>query len=316
MRCISYPNYLLYLKMGTYMVKTLRITSFIFIVAVLAICFFAFPVVYNNVKGDPKIKELLKDTDVLGKFKAANNNSKTAKVSQVFPLVQQAQAFALYLTPPVVKPVPAISNVNPAPVVAVPADVTPKIKILGTNYNQSNPELSLALIDEPGSGRRWVKQSGKVGYFTLQQVKDGSVVVSNGQDTFELKVDKQVAAATPTTPATKTAVKSVSPSLSKPAATPETKPAAAPAAPLPKPAAPSAASAQPNFPSTGSGGLDALIQQLKLANSSGDPEKAKTIQSVIDRIKAAQLNPDESDIVKSIDKALGYNPNEPNTQGN
>jgi len=46
--------------------------------------------------------------------------------------------------------------------------------------------MSLALINEPGKGFRWVRQSGKVGHLIIEQIKDGLVVVRDGERTIEL----------------------------------------------------------------------------------------------------------------------------------
>jgi hypothetical protein len=50
--------------------------------------------------------------------------------------------------------------------------------------------MSLALIDEPGKGLRWVKQSSEVGHLIIEQVKDGEIVVRDGQRTFELVAER------------------------------------------------------------------------------------------------------------------------------
>ncbi len=67
--------------------------------------------------------------------------------------------------------------------------VTPKFKVLGTSYYKGRPELSLALIDEPGKGLHWVRQSSKVGHLLIEQVKDGIVVFKDGKSTFELEAE-------------------------------------------------------------------------------------------------------------------------------
>jgi len=42
------------------------------------------------------------------------------------------------------------------------------------------------LIDEPGKGRHWVRQSTVVSHLTIEQIKDGLVVVKGAKGTFEL----------------------------------------------------------------------------------------------------------------------------------
>ncbi|MCK4753389.1 MAG: hypothetical protein KAS75_08075, partial [Planctomycetes bacterium] len=67
-----------------------------------------------------------------------------------------------------------------------PPKVKAKFDLVGTSYYSKRPEQSLALIDEPGKGFRWVAQSEKVGHLVFEQIKDGVVVVRDGQKTFEL----------------------------------------------------------------------------------------------------------------------------------
>jgi hypothetical protein len=52
--------------------------------------------------------------------------------------------------------------------------------------------MSLALIDEPGKGLRWVRPSSKVGHLIIEQVKDGIVVVRDGQNSFEIVAERPV----------------------------------------------------------------------------------------------------------------------------
>jgi len=51
--------------------------------------------------------------------------------------------------------------------------------------------LSLALIDEPGKGLHWVRQSSKVGHLLIEQVKDGIVVFKDSKGTFEQKAEQK-----------------------------------------------------------------------------------------------------------------------------
>ena len=80
----------------TNMIKTLRITSIV--AAILAGVFFVFPVVYG-VRSDEKVDVFLKSPGVREKFENAADKAKTSE-SRVSPLVEQAEAFALYLNPP------------------------------------------------------------------------------------------------------------------------------------------------------------------------------------------------------------------------
>jgi hypothetical protein len=171
----------------TTMIKTLRITSVV--AAILAGVFFVFPVVYG-VRSDERIDEFLKQPSVKEKFEDVSDNKAKAGESRVSPLVEQAEAFALYLNP--LKPtVKKTSTGSKTTSIASKVSVTPKFKVFGTIYCPGNPELSQVLIDEPGRERRWIRQSDKVGHLFIEQVKDGVVVVKSSDKTFELLLEEK-----------------------------------------------------------------------------------------------------------------------------
>jgi len=168
------------------MIKTLRITSIIAVV--LAVVFFVLPAVFG-VRGDKEIEQFLNSAGVIEKFKEAKGDKVKDSRHEISPLVKQAEAFALYLNPPP-KPKTELSvsdgqNGRPRPV-----SVSPKFKLVGTSRHALHPELSLALIDEPGRGLHWVRQFSKVGHLIIEQVKDGLVVVRDGKSTFELVAER------------------------------------------------------------------------------------------------------------------------------
>jgi hypothetical protein len=72
-----------------------------------------------------------------------------------------------------------------------PKSVSAKFKLVGTSRHESQPEMSLALIDEPGKGLHWVRPSSKVGHLIIEQVRDGVVVVRDGASTFELVAERR-----------------------------------------------------------------------------------------------------------------------------
>ena len=168
------------------MIKTLRITSVI--AAILAVFFIVVLAVFGA-RRDERVDKLLKSPGAVEKFKQAKGATSTQDKGQTSPLIQQAKAFALYLNPPP-KPKPKVPT-RPQPSIPRPtAAVSAKFELKGTAYYASRPELSIALIDEPGKGSHWVGQSSKVGHLVIEQVKDGLVVVQDGQRTFELVVNK------------------------------------------------------------------------------------------------------------------------------
>ncbi len=171
------------------MVKTLRITS---VVAVMiAIAIFALPIKYG-VRTDASIENFLSAPGVIEKFKASSGNRKQLPANQVHPLVQQAQAYANIIDPPKpVIPKNVAKTQGRSPAVISPPKNTPMFKVKGIIYYADNPKLSLALIDEPGKGSHWVTQSSTVNHLLIEQIKDGVVIVRNGEESFELKTEER-----------------------------------------------------------------------------------------------------------------------------
>ena len=167
------------------MIKALRITSVL--AAVLAVVFVVAPVVVG-VRNDEGIEKSLNSPSVVEKFKkTVGNKAKTSK-DETSPLVKQAESFALYLNPPKPK---VSKTVKDGKTFARAPVVTPKFKVVGISYNNSHPESSIALIDEPGKGMHWVRQSDKIGHLIVEQIKDGIIVVDNGGRTSEMKAEQK-----------------------------------------------------------------------------------------------------------------------------
>jgi len=166
------------------MLKTLKITGII--AAALAVVFLVFSAVFGA-RGNDDIENFLDSPGAVENFEKAHGNNQKKDLDQTSPLVKQAQKFALFLNPPVAPRITAPVRTTGAPATpARPKTVSAKFKLIGTSFYPNNPEMSLALIDEPGKGFRWIRQSGKVGHLIIQQVKDGIVVVKDDQRTFEM----------------------------------------------------------------------------------------------------------------------------------
>jgi len=173
------------------MIKIFRITSII--VAVLATVFVvASPVVLGS-QNDKDIEEFLKSPGIVEEFKKAGGEKVRRTDGQISPLVKQAKSFALYLDPPP-KPKTKAKPTKKYKPKATPkpaGPVTTKFKLIGTSYYASRPDLSFALIDEPGKGFRWLRQSSSVGHLVVEEIKDGIVVIRDGQRTYDLVAERK-----------------------------------------------------------------------------------------------------------------------------
>ena len=188
------------------MIKTLRITSVV--AAILAGVFFVFPVIYG-VRDDDSIDKFLNLPSVKEKFEKdiADAKTKTGD-SPESPLVKQAEAFALYLNP--LKPAApkTVRKGGKIPSISSKVNVTPQFTVLATIVYPDNPTLSQVLIDEPGKGRFWVRQSSMVGHVFVEEVKDGLVVLKSGDEIHNLEITEKAEAKSTAKPSGTAAFKS------------------------------------------------------------------------------------------------------------
>jgi hypothetical protein len=167
------------------MVKLLRIISIA--AFALALILLVYAIVFG-VRKDSKIQEFIKQPGAAEKYAADKGRASAKDDSQASPLVKEAITWTKeYLNPPPPPP-PPVSPVaapsGPAPM----AQVSAKFNLIGTSYYAGKPGLSLALIDEPGQGLRWVREGNSVGHLMIDKVNDGSITVSDGSRTSEMSV--------------------------------------------------------------------------------------------------------------------------------
>ena len=284
------------------MIKTLRITSVV--AAILAGVFFVFPVIYG-VRSHENIDEFLKSPGVIEKFENASDKAKTSE-SRVSPLVEQAEAFALYLNP--LKPT-ALKTAKGSKTTSISSklSVTPKFKVYATSYCPENPKVSQALIDEPGKGRHWVLQSGKVGHLLIEEVKDGVVIVKGGKETFELLVEQKQQTAPPKGVSGRSSTRTTSPATRRVST-----------GPLRITRRPT----QPVRSADEGEKMEELVDKLKdLKNNStsdktdsglGDEERAARIQELINKFRSTRVGAEEAKKLGNVSGQSKGVQNDPN----
>jgi len=171
------------------MIKTLRITGLA--AAILAVAFIVFPSVLG-IRSDKEVEQFLNSAGVVEKFNKAMGRRSATQQSETSPLVKQAEAFALYLNPPAKPKAKRVASTRRPTITSRPTAVSAKFELIGTSFHTSEPELSLALINEPGTGMRWVRQNGEVGHLVIEQIKDGLIVVRDNKRTYELVPERDV----------------------------------------------------------------------------------------------------------------------------
>jgi hypothetical protein len=160
------------------MVKTLKITTII--AAFLATAFLALSVAFA-LRPDQEKENFLMKPGAIEKYRKGSAAA-VKKTDEISPLMKQAGAFAQRIQPPA----PQKPTKPSKPIAQKPSRVTPKFTLIGTAVYVIDPIRSLALIDEPGKGLRWVKQSQSVGHLVIDQINDGNIVIRDGERTETL----------------------------------------------------------------------------------------------------------------------------------
>jgi hypothetical protein len=120
-------------------------------------------------------------TERLRRRQSVDNSDKAA----ASPLLEQAEALALYLNPPkpphqetsrsTVRP----PSVSPAPAPRPPSP-TPQFRILAISYYRSNPQKSLAMVWDATKGGYWIKQGDRLGHFVVERIEKEAVIYRDG----------------------------------------------------------------------------------------------------------------------------------------
>ena len=172
------------------MIKTLQISSILAVI--LAVILFVSSVVFG-VHKDEQLEAFLKSPGVREQFaKTTGAGAKKRSANQRSPLVERAERFASIMNPPkpkvTQKPATGIAKKPEIPKPQGP--VTPKFRLFGTVVCESNPQMSLALLDEPGKGLHMVRQGSVVMHLTIELVQDGRIVVRDAKGTSEMVVEE------------------------------------------------------------------------------------------------------------------------------
>ena len=288
------------------MINLLRIISLI--AAVLAIVFFVFPIVYG-VDRDEQVKDFLKTPEIREQFENAADSRINKNKDLTSPLVQQARAFASYLNP---KPTAKRARMgSKASKIANSLPVTPKFKLRCTSYCADDPNLSLALIDEPGKGRHWVRQSNKVGHLLIEQIKDGLIVVKGGKESYEVAIEESTVKTTSSTSRRTGNPSRYSPKL--PVSSKET-------ATISKPSTTVSLKQEPDE-NERDARAKALIEKLRnlqkdtVSDTTAgveDKDKAARIEKLISQYQSTRISPEEAKKLGNLGKTLKDATSDPN----
>jgi len=181
-------------------IQNLDTTKLLRIGCVAAAVLIAIPLIlpaFTAGGGDSETEEIFTMPTAIENFKNASGSRSGAAQNAESPLVKQAVKFANYLDPPRPKRPQKLSKSNKT-IHTVPEfqpsmrpeQVNTRFELLGTSLFSSDPNHSMALIDEPGKGLHWVRQSEKVGHLLIKEVKSGRIVIQDGDQMRELAVKR------------------------------------------------------------------------------------------------------------------------------
>lgn len=172
------------------MIKTLQISSILAVI--LAGVLFVSSIVFGAHE-DKQIEEFLKSPGAKDQFLKGGNQPLRASGEKSSPLVDEAGRFAEFLNP----------TLPPPPKITLPADIkvaetppppppppTAKYKLYGTVVSESNPEMSIALIDEPGKGLYFVRQGTVIMGTTIEKILDGKISIKDSRGEVEMTVEE------------------------------------------------------------------------------------------------------------------------------
>ena len=166
------------------MLKTLKVTSLAAVVlAVIGVAAIA----VLGLKGDPEIRAFLERKGIVDSLREKADEAGT-KEDKSPPLVALAKRMALRFNPPP-PPKPVVKDPKPDPEL-VRKKTPPKIPqkkvqaavksdLLATVLYESSPEKSMALF-RAGAKQEWFRQGEKVGHLEIREIRDGSVLFSQG----------------------------------------------------------------------------------------------------------------------------------------
>lgn len=288
------------------MIKTLQITSILAVI--LAVILLVSSVVFG-VQKDERIEKFLDSPSVKELFAKVAEGVVKGKVGQSSPLVDKAQRFASIINLEVNKPKVPLTR-KQIPAIVRPEVVTPKFPLIGTCFCESNPEQSLAFINEPGKGLHWVRQGSSVGHLVIEQIKDGIIVIRDGQRTFEMLVEQE--------PITTSLIEGAQPAPAAGARS-NTRPAVfsrkAPGNVPPRPITPRR---PPPSVKGGSARMEALEARLKTAKkaSASPPNRSAAgkneVLEMFKKLMAERVDAEEAENLGKLGKNLDGNQQDPN----
>ena len=287
------------------MIQTLRITSVaVAILAGVVIASIAGPasLLGFGVKGDEQMEKILNAPSAVDRFKEQHGDKPQTNQDTTPPLIRQAELLANIINPPA-STAPAVRTATktgtgtpPPP----PPRTSAVFGLVGTSYSP-NPNESFAYIRLADNSYMWIRPGEAVGHLVVKQIRNGSILYSDGSRDVEMMVElapetasllEAGAASTPVVSesrgpsAARTPGYPVEATLSSISARPVTR------APLPS----------PRLTEEDQQALGDLVERLKQLDT--DPA---TRAKLIAELKSSRVSPEEAEKLEGMGEELNEN---------
>ncbi len=167
------------------MLKAFKISSYVILAVSIVL---AAHIGISSFFSDSSVKNLLEAPGAYERCKEKANLSHSDMTAGQNPLVKQAKEFANRINPPeeVKKDKKASKKITQNRKPVKKTNLYKKFKLLGTAVNTSNPQKSMALIDLPGTGQKWVFQGETVNRVVIEGIYEDKIAIKEGSATKEL----------------------------------------------------------------------------------------------------------------------------------
>lgn len=175
------------------MIQTLRITSVaVVILAGVVIASIAGPasLLGFGVKGDEQMEKILNAPSAVDRFKEQHGDKPQTNQDTTPPLIRQAELLANIINPPA-STAPAVRTATktgtgtpPPP----PPRTSAVFGLVGTSYSP-NPNESFAYIRLADNSYMWIRPGEAVGHLVVKQIRNGSILYSDGSRDVEMMVE-------------------------------------------------------------------------------------------------------------------------------
>ncbi|MEN6333541.1 MAG: hypothetical protein ABFE01_04725, partial [Phycisphaerales bacterium] len=178
------------------MIKTLRITgvaAVAFAGVVLTSLLGPVSLIHLGDKNDQRMEKVLSSLGAVEQFQKLHGDKNSSSKDAKPPLVKQAELFKDIIDPKIIAPAkvsdagPVTPRPGPGPRPPAP---TAQFTLLGTSCSASDPSASFAYIRETGKDTvKWVQCGEQLGYLTLKEVRENSVLCWDGQRDREIPME-------------------------------------------------------------------------------------------------------------------------------